>query len=80
MLSQTREDAKLSPMASRSLLDSLGSRLDESREISRYIIGLLIFLGLLGTFWGLFRRSAQSPASSATCRSAPATSAGCSTT
>ncbi|GGB28964.1 flagellar motor protein MotA [Tistrella bauzanensis] len=55
MLSQTREDAKLSPMASRSLLDSLGSRLDESREISRYIIGLLIFLGLLGTFWGLIQ-------------------------
>lgn len=55
MMSQTREDAKLSPLASRSLLDSLGSRLDESREISRYIIGLLIFLGLLGTFWGLIQ-------------------------
>ncbi|WP_372056350.1 flagellar motor protein MotA [Tistrella mobilis] len=55
MMSQTREDAKLSPLATRSLLDSLGSRLDESREISRYIIGLLIFLGLLGTFWGLIQ-------------------------
>ena len=55
MMSQTREDAKLSPLAARSLLDSLGSRLDESREISRYIIGLLIFLGLLGTFWGLIQ-------------------------
>ena len=37
----------------RYLLDSISSRLDESREISRYLIGLLIFLGLLGTFWGL---------------------------
>ena len=37
----------------RSLLDSLASRLDESRDISRYLVGLLIFLGLLGTFWGL---------------------------
>ncbi len=37
----------------RSLLDSLASRLDESRELSRYMTGLLIFLGLLGTFWGL---------------------------
>jgi hypothetical protein len=37
----------------RSLLDGIGSRLDEGREISRYMIGLLIFLGLLGTFWGL---------------------------
>ena len=37
----------------RSLLDSLQSRLDESRELSRYMTGLLIFLGLLGTFWGL---------------------------
>ena len=37
----------------RSLLDGLAARLDEAREISRYIIALLIFLGLLGTFWGL---------------------------
>src|SRR5436190_12140255 len=43
----------LSPASMRSMLDSLASRLDESRDISRYIIGLLIFLGLLGTFWGL---------------------------
>ncbi len=43
----------LSAMSMRSLLDSISSRLDESREISRYLIGLLIFLGLLGTFWGL---------------------------
>ena len=39
----------------RSILDSVGTRLDESREITRYMIGLLIFLGLLGTFWGLLK-------------------------
>ena len=43
----------ISAPAMRSLLDSLSSRLDESRELSRYMTGLLIFLGLLGTFWGL---------------------------
>lgn len=43
----------LSPLSMRSLLDSLASRLDEARDISRYLVGLLIFLGLLGTFWGL---------------------------
>ena len=37
----------------RAILDSVGTRLDESREIARYLTGLLIFLGLLGTFWGL---------------------------
>ena len=39
----------------RSLLDGIASRLDESRELSRYMTGLLIFLGLLGTFWGLLK-------------------------
>jgi hypothetical protein len=43
----------LSAPAMRSLLDGIASRLDESRELSRYMTGLLIFLGLLGTFWGL---------------------------
>ena len=43
----------LSPQTMRSLLDSLASRLDESRDLLKYLIGLLIFLGLLGTFWGL---------------------------
>jgi hypothetical protein len=37
----------------RHLLDSIATRLDESRDISRYMTGLLVFLGLLGTFWGL---------------------------
>jgi hypothetical protein len=36
-----------------SLLDSVGTRLDEARDMSRYMTGLLVFLGLLGTFWGL---------------------------
>jgi len=45
----------LSTASMRSMLDSIGSRLDESRDISRYLIGLLIFLGLLGTFWGLIK-------------------------
>ena len=43
----------LSATALRSILDGINARLDESRDISRYMIGLLIFLGLLGTFWGL---------------------------
>ena len=45
----------LSASAMRSLLDGIASRLDESRELSRYMTGLLIFLGLLGTFWGLLK-------------------------
>jgi hypothetical protein len=36
-----------------SLLNSIDARLDEQRDINRYLVGLLIFLGLLGTFWGL---------------------------
>ena len=43
----------LSTTAMRSLLDGIAMRLDEGREIARYFIGLLVFLGLLGTFWGL---------------------------
>jgi hypothetical protein len=43
----------LSIATTRSMLDSIGARLDESREIVRYLAGLLVFLGLLGTFWGL---------------------------
>ncbi|HWA80328.1 MAG TPA: flagellar motor protein MotA [Acetobacteraceae bacterium] len=45
----------LSASSMRSLLDGIASRLDESRELSRYMTGLMIFLGLLGTFWGLLR-------------------------
>ena len=68
-LAVSRPPALLAPMASllgdrigrmsisqatmRSILDSIGIRLDESRELGRYLTGLLVFLGLLGTFWGL---------------------------
>jgi hypothetical protein len=48
-----RQSMALSTSAMRSMLDSIASRLDETRDISRYLIGLLVFLGLLGTFWGL---------------------------
>jgi hypothetical protein len=53
VIAEQQGELSLSPMALRSLLDAVGARLSESREISRYLIGLLIFLGLLGTFWGL---------------------------
>ncbi|MFZ3033511.1 MAG: flagellar motor protein MotA [Parvibaculum sp.] len=53
MLGDRRGKMQLNALSMRSILDSLGSRLDEQRETSRYMIGLLIFLGLLGTFWGL---------------------------
>ena len=43
----------MSSQMMRGLLDSIASRLDEARDLSRYMTGLLIFLGLLGTFWGL---------------------------
>ncbi len=43
----------LSATSLRTLLDGIASRLDETRETSRYLIGVLVFLGLLGTFWGL---------------------------
>lgn len=55
MLGERKDRIALSAMSLRSLLDSISSRLDESRDISRYLIGLLIFLGLLGTFWGLLQ-------------------------
>lgn len=54
MLGERRPDRlSLSTIAMRSMLDGIAMRLDESREISRYMVGLLVFLGLLGTFWGL---------------------------
>ncbi|MEY6431955.1 flagellar motor protein MotA [Thioalkalicoccus limnaeus] len=46
---------RLSALSLRTVLDGIRARLDESREISRYMVGLLIFLGLLGTFWGLLQ-------------------------
>ena len=53
LLSDASGRTVLSPQTMRSMLDSLASRLDESRDLLRYLVGLLIFLGLLGTFWGL---------------------------
>src|SRR5437660_8784654 len=43
----------ISTQMMRGILDSIATRLDEARDMSRYMTGLLIFLGLLGTFWGL---------------------------
>ena len=53
MVGKHKDRLSLSTLAMRAFLDGIVSRLDESRDISRYTIGLLIFLGLLGTFWGL---------------------------
>jgi len=53
-LSGIRQDRfRLSALSLRTVLEGIRAHLDESREISRYMIGLLVFLGLLGTFWGL---------------------------
>jgi hypothetical protein len=43
----------ISSQMMRGILDSIAARLDEARDMSRYMTGLLVFLGLLGTFWGL---------------------------
>lgn len=59
MLGERPGQFSLSAVSMRSLLDSISARLDESRDISRYLIGLLIFLGLLGTFWGLLETVAS---------------------
>ena len=53
MLRDRTGHLSLATGAMRSMLDSVASRLDEARETTRYLVGLLIFLGLLGTFWGL---------------------------
>ena len=53
MLRDRRGVLSLNPQSMRSIIDSIGSRLDERRDTSRYLVNLLIFLGLLGTFFGL---------------------------
>jgi hypothetical protein len=53
MLRDRTGQLSLATGSMRSLLDSVASRLEEARETTRYLVGLLIFLGLLGTFWGL---------------------------
>jgi len=50
-----RDKFRLSALALTTVLDGIRGHLDESREISRYMISLLVFLGLLGTFWGLLQ-------------------------
>ncbi len=53
MLRDRTGTLSLSTAAMRSFMGSIGSRLDEARDTGRYMVGLLVFLGLLGTFWGL---------------------------
>lgn len=53
MLGERRGRVSFSAISMRTVLDGVAGRLDESRELSRYLVGLLILLGLLGTFWGL---------------------------
>jgi hypothetical protein len=55
MLRDRTGHLSLATGAMRSLLDSVAARLDEQRETTRYLVGLLVFLGLLGTFWGLLQ-------------------------
>ncbi len=55
MIGDRQGQLRLNTTSMRSILDGISARLDESRDISRYLIGLLIFLGLLGTFWGLLQ-------------------------
>ncbi|QFS84302.1 hypothetical protein FIU97_16225 [Roseivivax sp. THAF40] len=53
LLRARRGRMQITTTSTRSILDSVAQRIDEVREITRYIVSLLIFLGLLGTFWGL---------------------------
>jgi hypothetical protein len=53
MLRDRSGSLSLSAPAMRAIMDSIASRLDEARDTGRYLVGLLVFLGLLGTFWGL---------------------------
>jgi len=55
LLGDASNQSNISTQGMRSILDSIGQRLDEGRDTSRYLIGLLVFLGLLGTFWGLLQ-------------------------
>lgn len=55
MLRERKGQFSLSTLSLRSLLDGISSRQEEARDLSRYLVGLLIFLGLLGTFWGLLQ-------------------------
>ncbi|GJM10962.1 MAG: hypothetical protein DHS20C11_32380 [Lysobacteraceae bacterium] len=53
MLSKREGGIHISALSARTMLDGIRMRIEESRDLSRYLTGLLVFLGLLGTFWGL---------------------------
>lgn len=53
MLRSRGAGAQISATSQRSMLDSVATRVDESRDVTRYLVNLLIYLGLLGTFYGL---------------------------
>ncbi|MBV2359088.1 biopolymer transporter ExbB [Thalassococcus sp. CAU 1522] len=53
LLARRDRRMQITTTSTRSILDSVATRIDEAREITRYIVSLLIFLGLLGTFYGL---------------------------
>lgn len=53
LLRSRRHKSAISASSGRTILDSVAQRMDESRDVSRYLVNLLVFLGLLGTFWGL---------------------------
>lgn len=55
LLDADERGGRLTQASSRAILDSIGQRIDEGREYGRYISSLLVFLGLLGTFWGLLQ-------------------------
>ena len=55
LLDADERGGRLSQASTRAILDSVGLRIDEGREIGRYTTNLLVFLGLLGTFWGLLQ-------------------------
>lgn len=53
LLEQSSHSSSISVLGAQSVLNSVETRLDEARSMNRYLMGLLVFLGLLGTFWGL---------------------------
>ncbi|MEX0628695.1 MAG: flagellar motor protein MotA [Cucumibacter sp.] len=55
MMRDRMGETVITPSSMRSILDSVGIRLDEGKDTSRYMTGLLVFLGLLGTFYGLLQ-------------------------
>ncbi|WP_373087399.1 flagellar motor protein MotA [Sneathiella sp.] len=55
IIGDTKGPVRLTAVTMNTILDSIAARLDEGRDISRYLINVLVFLGLLGTFWGLLQ-------------------------